>query len=94
MSNFNKGTEQHNVLDGTVFCVEPIPGKGAYVTVSGRDGQVHIIAFDTDDLNHLCNALTVVKDPKNRKKSSEELTFITASGLPIIMAMVREGDLS
>lgn len=89
MSTFSKDTEaQSNVLDGTVFCYEPIPGEGVYATVAGRDGQVYIIAFDMTDLSHLHKAAESAFAPENRGASREDLTRITQSGMPFLMDIV------
>ncbi|WP_458317157.1 hypothetical protein [Mycolicibacterium brisbanense] len=89
MTAFRKDTEtQSNVLDGTVYCYEPIPGEGVYVTVAGRDGQVYIIAFDMKDLAYLHRAAEAAYAPENRSASSEDLSMITREGMPILMDIV------
>ncbi|NOR03637.1 hypothetical protein HGK72_26665 [Mycolicibacterium fortuitum] len=89
MSTFSKDTAaQSNVLDGTVFCYEPIPGKGVYATVAGRDGQVYIIALDMTDLSHLHRAAEAAFAPENRSTSSEDLTKITQAGMPFLMDLM------
>jgi len=92
MTTFSKDTTvQSNVLDGTVFCYEPIPGEGVYATVAGRDGQVYIVAFDIADLAHLHKAAKAAH-AADRDANSEDLTRITNAGMPFLMDLVRTGE--
>lgn len=89
MTTFSKDTTvQSNVLDGTVFCYEPIPDKGVYATVAGRDGQVYIVAFDMTDLAHLHRAAEAAHAAAP-DANSEDLTRITNVGMPFLMDLVQ-----
>lgn len=86
MTTFSKDTaRQANVLDGTVYCYEPVPGEGVYATVAGRDGQVYIVALDMTDLSHLHRAAEAAHADENRSVASEDLTTITQAGMPFLM---------
>ncbi|MDV7195785.1 hypothetical protein [Mycolicibacterium fortuitum] len=79
---------QSNVLDGTVYCYEPIPGEGVNVTIAGRDGQVYIVAFDMADLTVIHRAAEVANAPENRSASTEDLARITPAGMPVLMNLL------
>ena len=83
-------TSQSNLLDGTIYCYEPIPGEGVYATVAGRDGQVFIVAFDMKDLAHLHHAAEAAHDTDNSYASSEDLTRITEAGMPLLMDLAQQ----
>lgn len=83
---------QDNLLDGTVWVFEPHE-DGAYVTVAGRDGQVHIVAFDISDLKCMGKVLMAVQnfDPS---KSSEDQARVTDIGVDRIAAMFKNGGIA
>lgn len=79
---FSKETDlQENLLDGTVYCYEPVPGEGVYVTIAGRDDQVYIVAFDMADLGYLKRAAEYAQSVENRESSSEDLARVTPTGM-------------
>lgn len=90
MTIFSKETDlQENLLDGTVYCYEPIPGEGVYVTIAGRDDQVYIVAFDMTDLAHLIHATASAQSQANRDAESEDLARITPTGMPFLLELVK-----
>lgn len=84
-------TGQDNVLDGTVYVYQAIPGEGVYATIAGRHG-VQIVAFDLTDLDVLTSAAKTARMPN---PTDDDLTRITQRGLGPITELLAdhvEGD--
>ncbi|WP_287004606.1 MULTISPECIES: hypothetical protein [Gordonia] len=77
----SKQADQDNVIDGTVYCYDPVPHEGAYVTVGGVDGQVIIVALDIDDLRHLAHLYEYVASGAGTDLPQEDRLRITHAGL-------------
>ncbi|MFT4088171.1 MAG: hypothetical protein QM658_13680 [Gordonia sp. (in: high G+C Gram-positive bacteria)] len=93
MTTFTKNTRgvQHNVLDGTVYAYEPVPGDGVYATIAGRDGQVYIVALDFEDIAVLQHAAESAKTAP-RNATTDDLARITARGLGPVMGLIKENQ--
>lgn len=49
----NKNHPQFNSLDGTIFHHNLVADEGAYVNITGRNGQPMMVVFDMKDLKQL-----------------------------------------
>jgi len=88
MSSLKDTAAQSNVLDGTIYAYDPVPGEGVHATIAGRDGQVYIVAFDFTDLAVLHRAATAADDGSCAGLEQIDRTRITPAGLPFLADLV------
>ncbi|MDI9900568.1 hypothetical protein QM716_11965 [Rhodococcus sp. IEGM 1409] len=90
---FEKNVHQKNVIDGTVLIFEVVPGKGAYVTVKGRDAKrPTIIAFDQTDLEVLAGAVLPRVDGRILVADKEDASRVTRAGVEVLPKLLDLGN--
>lgn len=90
MPAFKDTAVQDNILDGTIFAYEMVPGEGVNATIAGRDGQVYIVQFDFTDLATLHRGAESAYDGSMEGLDQIDRTRITHAGLPFIADLAEQ----